>query len=66
MTRQVLLLIAIGLLLNSTGLLMGIILPHMPDVARGMITGTGTGIILGGFIKWRMGNSVCEKKEKAI
>jgi hypothetical protein len=65
-TRQVQLLIATGLLINSTGLMLGIIFPHMPDAVRGMMLGIGTGIILGGFMKWKRDTSVCENKEKAI
>ena len=65
-TRSVQILIATGLLINSTGLLLGIIFPHMSDAARGMMMGIGTGIILGGFMKWKRGTSVCENKESVI
>ena len=65
-TRSVQILIATGLMINSTGLLLGIIFPHMPDAVRGMMLGIGTGIILGGFMKWKRGTSVCENKEKPI
>ncbi len=65
-TRQVQLLMATGLLINSTGLVLGIMFPHMPDALRGTMMGIGTGIILGGFVKWKRGGSVCENKEKAL
>ena len=66
MTRPVRIMISLGSFIVSGTAFINCEFPHMPDVLIGLAEGTGLGIMIGGLIRLKRGNSACTDNREGV